>query len=228
MWRSPNGTVSCSSLSFPQTTNVSQIRNILGGTVFREPIVLERIPKPIPGWVNPIVIGRHAFGDQVGRLGPYFVYMLTWCIQYRSTDFVAPGPGKLQLVYTPTDGSPATTLNVYDFVGKGVAMAMYNTDDVSLLRLTFVYLELIISSLSLASHTPRSRWRWPRKCLWLVPTTFYILNSINDASLSLSSCLPRIRSSRNTMAGSKTSSKKSTRHNTKPFSMKPASITNIA
>ncbi|KAF9463240.1 isocitrate dehydrogenase [Collybia nuda] len=96
MWRSPNGT----------------IRNILGGTVFREPIVLERIPKPIPGWVNPIVIGRHAFGDQ-----------------YRSTDFVAPGPGKLQLVYTPTDGSPATTMNVYDFVGKGVAMAMYNTDD---------------------------------------------------------------------------------------------------
>jgi isocitrate dehydrogenase len=96
MWRSPNGT----------------IRNILGGTVFREPIILSRIPKPIPGWVKPIVIGRHAFGDQ-----------------YRSTDFIAPGPGKLQLVYTPTDGSPATTLNVYDFVGRGVAMAMYNTDE---------------------------------------------------------------------------------------------------
>ncbi|KAJ7142140.1 isocitrate dehydrogenase [Mycena crocata] len=96
MWRSPNGT----------------IRNILGGTVFREPIILSRIPKPIPGWVKPIVIGRHAFGDQ-----------------YRSTDFVAPGPGKLQMVYTPTDGSPATTLNVYDFVGKGVAMSMYNTDE---------------------------------------------------------------------------------------------------
>ncbi|KAJ6500807.1 hypothetical protein C8R45DRAFT_81419 [Mycena sanguinolenta] len=96
MWRSPNGT----------------IRNILGGTVFREPIILSRIPKPIPGWVKPIVIGRHAFGDQ-----------------YRSTDFVAPGPGKLQMVYTPADGSPATTLNVYDFVGKGVAMTMYNTDE---------------------------------------------------------------------------------------------------
>ncbi|KAF7314999.1 Isocitrate dehydrogenase [Mycena indigotica] len=96
MWKSPNGT----------------IRNILGGTVFREPIILSRIPKPIPGWVKPIVIGRHAFGDQ-----------------YRSTDFVAPGPGKLQLVYTPTDGSPATTLNVYDFKGKGVAMSMYNTDE---------------------------------------------------------------------------------------------------
>ncbi|KAJ7119082.1 isocitrate dehydrogenase [Mycena epipterygia] len=96
MWRSPNGT----------------IRNILGGTVFREPIILSRIPKPIPGWVKPIVIGRHAFGDQ-----------------YRSTDFIAPGPGKLQMVYTPTDGSPATTLNVYDFVGRGVAMTMYNTDE---------------------------------------------------------------------------------------------------
>ncbi|KAF9030319.1 isocitrate dehydrogenase [Hymenopellis radicata] len=96
MWKSPNGT----------------IRNILGGTVFREPIILEKIPKPIPGWVKPIVIGRHAFGDQ-----------------YRATDFVAPGPGKLQLVYTPTDGSEATALNVYDFKGKGVALSMYNTDD---------------------------------------------------------------------------------------------------
>ncbi|KAG6819929.1 hypothetical protein H0H93_007328 [Arthromyces matolae] len=96
MWKSPNGT----------------IRNILGGTVFREPIILERIPKPIPGWVKPIVIGRHAFGDQ-----------------YRSTDFVAPGPGKLQLVYTPKDGSAPTTLEVYDFKGKGVAMSMYNTDE---------------------------------------------------------------------------------------------------
>ncbi|KAJ7594199.1 isocitrate dehydrogenase [Mycena floridula] len=96
MWKSPNGT----------------IRNILGGTVFREPIILSRIPKPIPGWVQPIVIGRHAFGDQ-----------------YRATDFVAPGPGKLQMVYTPADGSAATTLNVYDFKGKGVAMSMYNTDE---------------------------------------------------------------------------------------------------
>jgi len=96
MWRSPNGT----------------IRNILGGTVFREPIILKRIPKPIPGWIKPIVIGRHAFGDQ-----------------YRATDFVSPGPGKLQLIYTPADGSPATTLDVYDFKDKGVAMAMYNTDE---------------------------------------------------------------------------------------------------
>ena len=97
MWKSPNGT----------------IRNILGGTVFREPIILQRIPRPVPGWKNPIVIGRHAFGDQ-----------------YRSTDFVAPGPGKLQLVYTPANSGETVTMNVYDFKGKGVAMAMYNTDDV--------------------------------------------------------------------------------------------------
>ncbi|THU84494.1 isocitrate dehydrogenase [Dendrothele bispora CBS 962.96] len=96
MWKSPNGT----------------IRNIIGGTVFREPIILKSIPRPVPGWVKPIVIGRHAFGDQ-----------------YRSTDFVAPGPGKLQLVYTPEDGSKPTTLNVYDFQGPGVAMSMYNTDE---------------------------------------------------------------------------------------------------
>lgn len=96
MWKSPNGT----------------IRNILGGTVFREPIILSRIPKPVPGWIKPIVIGRHAFGDQ-----------------YRSTDFLAPGPGKLQLIYTPANGGPPTALDVYDFKGKGVAMAMYNTDE---------------------------------------------------------------------------------------------------
>jgi isocitrate dehydrogenase len=96
MWRSPNGT----------------IRNILGGTVFREPIILERIPRPVPGWVKPIVIGRHAFGDQ-----------------YRATDFLAPGPGKIQLVFTPQGGGKPITEDVYDFKGKGVALAMYNTDD---------------------------------------------------------------------------------------------------
>ncbi|WVN86699.1 isocitrate dehydrogenase, NADP-dependent [Cryptococcus depauperatus CBS 7841] len=96
MWKSPNGT----------------IRNILGGTVFREPIILNKIPKPIPGWVKPICIGRHAFGDQ-----------------YRSTDFIAPGPGKLTLNFTPADGGAPTELNVYDFKGKGVAMSMYNTDE---------------------------------------------------------------------------------------------------
>jgi NADP-dependent isocitrate dehydrogenase len=82
--------------------------------VFREPIILQRIPRPVPGWVKPIVIGRHAFGDQ-----------------YRATDFVVPGPGKLQLVYTPQSGAESTSLDVYDFKGKGVALAMYNTDDVS-------------------------------------------------------------------------------------------------
>ncbi|KAL1718241.1 hypothetical protein EV715DRAFT_201534 [Schizophyllum commune] len=96
MWRSPNGT----------------IRNILGGTVFREPIILERVPKPVPGWVKPITIGRHAFGDQ-----------------YRSTDYIVPGAGRLELVFTPKDGSAPTIMNVFDFKDPGVAMAMYNTDE---------------------------------------------------------------------------------------------------
>ena len=115
------------------TTN--KIRNILGGTVFREPIILEKIPRPVPGWKNPIVIGRHAFGDQVSG-GSHQSGVRTFIEhpdiprQYRSTDFVAPGPGKLQLVYTPKDGSAPTTLDVYDFKGKGVAMSMYNTDEV--------------------------------------------------------------------------------------------------
>ena len=93
MWRSPNGT----------------IRNIIGGTVFREPILLKKVPRLIPGWVEPIVIGRHAFGDQ-----------------YRATDMRVPGPGKLELVYTPKDGGKPTTLNVYEFQESGVAMSMYN------------------------------------------------------------------------------------------------------
>ncbi|KAL7417234.1 isocitrate dehydrogenase [Mrakia frigida] len=96
MWKSPNGT----------------IRNILDGTVFREPIIIPSIPKPVPGWTKPIVIGRHAFGDQ-----------------YKSTDFIAPGPGKLEMVFTPTDGGERTALTVYDFKGPGVGLAMYNTDE---------------------------------------------------------------------------------------------------
>ena len=96
MWRSPNGT----------------IRNILGGTVFREPIICKNVPKLVPGWTQPIVIGRHAFGDQ-----------------YRATDFVAPGAGKFEIVYTPADGSEKTTMEVYDFKGPGVLMGMYNTDE---------------------------------------------------------------------------------------------------
>ena len=107
--------------------------------MFREPIILEKIPRPVPGWKNPIVIGRHAFGDQVSCFpGKPNVYTVTvhgnsdtyLSHQYRSTDFLAPGPGKLQLVFTPKDGSAPTTLNVYDFKGKGVAMSMYNTDEV--------------------------------------------------------------------------------------------------
>lgn len=96
MWRSPNGT----------------IRNILGGTVFREPIVIPRIPRLVPGWEKPIIIGRHAHGDQ-----------------YKATDLVVPGAGKLELVYKPADGSETQTLEVYDYKGAGVGLAMYNTDE---------------------------------------------------------------------------------------------------
>jgi isocitrate dehydrogenase len=96
MWKSPNGT----------------IRNILGGVIFREPIVISNIPRLVPGWTKPIVIGRHAFGDQ-----------------YRATDLVVPGEGKLTLTFTPKDGSAPIELNVFDFPGGGVAMAMYNLDD---------------------------------------------------------------------------------------------------
>jgi isocitrate dehydrogenase len=95
MYRSPNGT----------------IRNILGGVIFREPIVISNIPRLVPGWTKPIVIGRHAFGDQ-----------------YRATDMVVPGEGTLTLTYTPKDGSEPIELDVYDFPGGGIAMAMYNLD----------------------------------------------------------------------------------------------------
>ncbi len=96
MWRSPNGT----------------IRNILGGTVFREPIVAKNVPRLVPGWTKPIVIGRHAFGDQ-----------------YRATDFTVPGPGKLTMTFTPADGSAPIERTVFDFPEAGVAMAMYNLDE---------------------------------------------------------------------------------------------------
>jgi isocitrate dehydrogenase len=96
MWRSPNGT----------------IRNILGGVIFREPIVISSIPRFVPGWTQPIVIGRHAHGDQ-----------------YRATDFVVPGPGKVRVWFAPADGSEPTEYEVAEFSGGGVAMAMYNFDD---------------------------------------------------------------------------------------------------
>jgi isocitrate dehydrogenase len=96
MWRSPNGT----------------IRNILGGTVFREPIICKNVPRLVPGWTHPIVIGRHAFGDQ-----------------YRATDFVVPGKGKLTIKFEPEGGGEVIEREVFDFPGGGVAMAMYNLDD---------------------------------------------------------------------------------------------------
>ena len=95
MWKSPNGT----------------IRNILGGVVFREPIVIDNVPRLVPGWTDPIVVGRHAFGDQ-----------------YRCTDFKVPGPGKLRLVFDGDDGTKIDE-EVFQFPSPGIAMAMYNLDD---------------------------------------------------------------------------------------------------
>jgi isocitrate dehydrogenase len=95
MYRSPNGTV----------------RNILGGVIFREPIVISNIPRLVPGWTKPIVIGRHAFGDQ-----------------YRATDMVIPGAGSLTLTFTPSDGGQPVEVDIFDFPSGGIAMAMYNLD----------------------------------------------------------------------------------------------------
>jgi isocitrate dehydrogenase len=96
MWRSPNGT----------------IRNIIGGTIFREPIICKNVPRLVPGWTQPIVIGRHGFGDQ-----------------YRATDFLVPGAGKLTVTFTPKNGGAPITREVYEFKDAGVAMTMYNLDD---------------------------------------------------------------------------------------------------
>jgi isocitrate dehydrogenase len=96
MWRSPNGT----------------IRNILGGTVFREPIICKNVPRLVPGWTDPIVIGRHAFGDQ-----------------YRATDFKVPGKGTLKMVFQPEDGGPAQEYEIFQFPDAGVALGMYNLDE---------------------------------------------------------------------------------------------------
>ena len=95
MWRSPNGT----------------IRNIIGGTVFREPIICKNIPKLVPSWTDPVVIGRHAFGDQ-----------------YRATDFKVPGKGKMEVKWTSEDGKDEIKYEVFNFTGPGVALSMYNLD----------------------------------------------------------------------------------------------------
>jgi len=95
MWKSPNGT----------------IRNILNGTVFREPIVISNIPRLVPGWTKPIIVGRHAYADQ-----------------YRCQDNVVDGPGSVDLVYTPSDGSAPTTQRIHDFEGRGCYLGMFNTE----------------------------------------------------------------------------------------------------
>lgn len=159
-----------------------KIRNILGGTVFREPIVLSRVPKPVPGWVKPIVIGRHAFGDQVSIAFMYnretsIPFLIFFILQYRSTDFLAPGPGKLQLVFTPEDGGEKTVLDVFDFKDKGVAMAMYNTDEVGNgfgRNRGYVADVLLFSSLSPVLHTHHSRWPCLKKCHWYAFDKFIV------------------------------------------------------
>jgi len=95
MWKSPNGT----------------IRNILNGTVFREPIVISNIPRLVPGWTKPIIVGRHAYADQ-----------------YRCQDNIVEGPGSVDLVYTPSDGSTPTTQRIHDFEGRGCYLGMFNTE----------------------------------------------------------------------------------------------------
>jgi len=96
MWKSPNGT----------------IRNILGGVIFREPIIISNIPRLVPGWTKPIIVGRHAFGDQ-----------------YKATDVKIPGAGSLTMTFTPADGGEPMELNIFDFPASGVAMGMYNLDE---------------------------------------------------------------------------------------------------
>ncbi|GAB3798765.1 NADP-dependent isocitrate dehydrogenase [Micromonospora zhanjiangensis] len=96
MWRSPNGT----------------IRNILGGVVFREPIIMSNVPRLVPGWTKPIIIGRHAHGDQ-----------------YKASDFVVPGPGTVTITYTPSEGGDPIEMEVANFPGGGIAMGMYNFDE---------------------------------------------------------------------------------------------------
>ena len=96
MWKSPNGT----------------IRNILGGVIFREPIIISNIPRLVPGWTKPIIVGRHAFGDQ-----------------YKATDVKIPGAGSLTMTFTPADGGAPMELNIFDFPSSGVAMGMYNLDE---------------------------------------------------------------------------------------------------
>ena len=108
MWKSPNGT----------------IRNIIGGTIFREPIICSNVPRLVPGWTKPIIIGRHAFGDQ-----------------YKATDFVVPGAGTLTMTFTPTGGGKPIEHKVFEFTGGGVAMGMYNLDEsiIGFARSSFTY-----------------------------------------------------------------------------------------
>jgi isocitrate dehydrogenase len=119
MWKSPNGT----------------IRNYLNGTVFREPIIIKSIPRYVPGWTQPIIIGRHAYGDQ-----------------YRATDFVVDRKGKFTIEFTPDDGSKPSKWEVFNYPGGGVGLGMYNTDEVTK-RILSDIISLLKLSLPAASST---------------------------------------------------------------------------
>jgi hypothetical protein len=179
MWKSPNGT----------------IRNILDGTVFREPIVIPCIPRLVPGWKQSIVIGRHAFGDQ-----------------YRSTDFVATEPGRFEIVFTPKNGGEPTHLNVYDFEVPS-----------TLCPCNFFFgnpLSLAIVGKGKGSIRFGKLIGWARPAELVLGCTIRThplpglpmrVSNMPFNEVGLCTCPPKIPSSRNTMAVSKTSSKKSTR-----------------
>jgi isocitrate dehydrogenase len=175
MWRSPNGT----------------IRNILGGTVFRQPIMMKNVPRLVPGWTEPIVIGRHAFGDQ-----------------YRATDFLVPGPGKLTLTYTPADGGEPVSYEIFDFPGSGVALGMYNLDD-------------SIRGFARACLNYGLSVGWP--AVSRAPASTMACRS---AGLSISR--PRTPSSRPTTGASRTSSRRSSRRSSRSHSRPRASPTSTA
>ena len=144
MWRSPNGT----------------IRNIIGGTVFREPIICKNIPKLVPSWTDPVVIGRHAFGDQ-----------------YRATDFKVPGKGKMEVKWTSEDGKDEIKYEVFNFTGPGVALSMYNLDKSIE---DFAKSSMDLSKLYIDSATPG-----PVKL-----NTSYFISSFPSSDVHLTSILP--------------------------------------
>jgi isocitrate dehydrogenase len=162
MWKSPNGT----------------IRNILNGTVFREPIIMKNVPRIVPGWTSPIVIGRHAFGDQ-----------------YKCTDFVTDKEGTFEMTFTPKDGSKAQKWKVFEYPAKGgVGMAMYNTEESirGFAKSCFQYAIMKKVSARTQAHAhARIRISQRRSIMWRRMLTVLVSCLICSG---LCTCLPRTRS----------------------------------